>query len=561
VGYALAVSSAGDESATLQSRLEVAHEDGSDAAAPDPAAAPPVADPVALLHHLDVSGRFHRDSRLGRVFHAGKVSLRENEPTDSLHVVVEGNRVKAHVDGVSPLATRSEGLGGYSLRRAVAHNLAGMAQDLVWLVRGRLGDHLCELDCEWVSTDADQTHHDHDLLDPKASAWSVQMEARVAGRLDEARLRAALGLALGLHAFERDPLEVVACDDDDALDAARARLQSMAVAVTASPPLHACLARHADGDVLMLNVNHAAADAFGALHVLHAIARAYAGDAGDDAPLDFLALRDLPVRPASTSPSPALRAGKKADERLRNMLAPPARLAADEPSDHPGYGFHLVSLSAQDTRLAVDPTRPGTSRNVLMAALHLAIDDWNLQHGGAPGRRIAVLVPANLRPQEWRREHIGNFSVTARISTSHRDRADPASALKEITVQTTRNKRNRTGIALIAALQRTGMLELWVKQSVVVLEPAVHNRLVDTAMLCNLGFADQTPSFGPDAGDAVGVWLSIPARSPLNLCIGAVTVAGRLHLTFRYPHSLFSPDAARRFAECYLNQIRLVAAA
>jgi NRPS condensation-like uncharacterized protein len=561
VGYALAVSSAGDESATLQSRLEVAHAHGPDGDPPADAAPPPVADPVALLHHLDVSGRFHRDSRMGRVFHAGKVSLRENVSTDSLHVVVEGDRVKAHVDGVSPLATRSQGLSGYSLRRAVVHNLAGMAQDLVWLVRGRLGDHLCELDCEWVASDAHRTPHEGELLDPKASAWSVQMEARVAGRLDEARLRAALGLALGRDAFERDPLEVVDCDDDDALDAARGRLQSMAVPVSANPPLHAHLARHRDGDVLMLNVNHAAADAFGALHVLHAIARAYAGDADGGAPLDFLALRDLPVRPASTSASRALRACKKADERLRNMLAPPACLAADQPGDHPGYGFHLVSLSEEQTRLAVDATRPGTSRNVLMAALHLAIDDWNLQHGGASGRRIGVLVPANLRPREWRQERVGNFSVTARISTSHRDRADPSSALKAITIQTTRNKRNRTGVALIAALQRTGMLELWVKQSVVVLKPAVHNRDVDTAMLCNVGFVDETLSFGPDAGDAVGLSLSIPARSPLNLCIGAVTMAGRLHLTFRYPHSLFGPDAARRFADGYLDQIRLVAAA
>jgi hypothetical protein len=38
-----------------------------------------------------------------------------------------------------------------------------------------------------------------------------------------------------------------------------------------------------------------------------------------------------------------------------------------------------------------------------------------------------------------------------------------------------------------------------------------------------------------------------------------VTVAGRLHLTFRYPHRLFGPDAACRFAECYLRHLRLVA--
>jgi NRPS condensation-like uncharacterized protein len=554
------VSSAGDESATLQSRLEVADRDGSEGASPAEAhgAAPAVTDPVALLRHLDVSGRFHRDSRLGRVFHRGSASLRENVPTNSLHVVVDGNRVKAHIDGVSPLATRSRGSSGYALRRAVAHNLVGMAQDLVWLTRGRLGDHRCELDCEWLSSEAQRALDEDELLDPQAAAWSVHLEARVTGSFDEARLRAALDAVVGRGDRERDPLEVVDCDDDEALDAARARLQSMAVPVSACPPLHAYLARHDAGDVLMLNLNHAAADAVAAQRVLHRIAWAYAGDADPGAPLDFLALRDLPVRPASTSASLLVRSYKRADERLRDMMAPPGRLAADQPSEHPGYGFHLVSLSAEDTRHAVDVARPGTSRNVLMAALHLAIGDWNLEHG-SPGRRIGVLVPANLRPEKWRPDSVGNVSVTARISTSQSDRADPASALKAITVQTTRNKRTRTGIALIAALQRNGLLELWAKQSVVVLKPAVQNRLVDTAMLCNVGFVEEAPSFGPDAGDLVGLWLSIPARSPLNLCVGAVTVGGRLHLTFRYPYSLFSPDAARRFARCYLDHIRLVA--
>jgi len=206
----------------------------------------------------------------------------------------------------------------------------------------------------------------------------------------------------------------------------------------------------------------------------------------------------------------------------------------------------------------VDGKRPGTSRNVLMAALHLAIGDWNLQHG-TPGRRIGVLVPANLRPAQWREEAIGNFSVTARVSTNRRERAAPASALKAITAQTSRNKRTRTGIALIAALQRAGLLPLWAKQSIVVLQPLTGNRLVDTAMLCDLGWMDEAPSFGSDVGETVELWFSTPARSPLSLCLGAVTVGGRLHLTLRYPHRLFSPDAARRFAECYLGHLRLVA--
>ena len=79
-------------------------------------------------------------------------------------------------------------------------------------------------------------------------------------------------------------------------------------------------------------------------------------------------------------------------------------------------------------------------------------------------------------------------------------------------------------------------------------------------MLCNLGRLDQAPSFGP-AGDAQELWFSTPARAPLSLCLGAVTVGGRLHLTFRYPHRVLGPDAARRFADCYLTHLRRVAQA
>src|SRR5439155_20791057 len=142
---------------------------------------------------------------------------------------------------------------------------------------------------------------------------------------------------------------------------------------------------------------------------------------------------------------------------LRDLLAYPARLAPDHASDEPGYGIHLVQLTPEETRRVVNRDRAGTSRNILLASLHLAIGDWNLRHG-TPGRRIGVLVPVNLRPPEWRDQIIGNFSVTARVSTSRRQRAGRASALKAVTAETTRNKRTRTGIALVGALDRSGLL-------------------------------------------------------------------------------------------------------
>ena len=164
---------------------------------------PTIADPAALLAHLDATGHFHRDSRAGRIYHAGMVSLRENVATDSLHVSVDDNHLKAHVDHASPLV-ESEGGSRYSVRRALVHNLVGMANDVLTVVRGRQGDHACELDCEWVSPEAGATPRVVPLLDPKTSAWGVQLDARVAGSLDEARLRSALDTLVGVQGAGRE---------------------------------------------------------------------------------------------------------------------------------------------------------------------------------------------------------------------------------------------------------------------------------------------------------------------------------------------------------------------
>ena len=548
-------------SPNLQALLEAAERDeprSRRARTGTPDEGPPITDLAAFLRHLETSGRFHRDSGFGRIYHPGSVSLRENQPSDALHIVIDDNRVAAHVDRVSPLGIRPERVSRYSVRRAAAHNLAGAVYDLISLLRGRQGDHRSELDCEWLWERGQGVPDPSDLLDPTASAWSLQLEVGVTGTLDESRLRAALTEALEVGPADRDPLDVVECSDDAALDRARNQLQAAAMVVNEWPPLRARLVRRPGGDILMLNINHAAADGISALRILRSIAATYAGDAEGPPPLDFPTVRDLPVRPASAPVSTLRGRYRYLVEQLRNQLSRPARLARLDPGDEPGYGFHLVKLSAADTRVVSDIDRPGTSRNVLMAALHLAIGEWNLAHG-TPGRRVGVLVPVNLRPLGWRPEIIGNFSINARISTSRRHRSGPAAVLKAVTAQTTRNKRTRSGIALVAALARCRMLPLWAKQSLVVLEPLTGNRLVDTAMLANIGWMNDPPSFGTEAGETRDVWFSVPARVPECLCIGAVTVSGQLHLVIRYPHELFSPDAARRFADGYLHQIREVA--
>lgn len=546
---------ADEQSATLQTRLET---DEAGAGEASVIGDPTTADPAALLAHLDATGHFHRDGRAGRIFHAGMVSLREDVPTDSLHVSVDDNRLKAHVDHASPLAVQSEGRSRYSVPRAVVHNVAGMASDLISVVRGRQGDHACRLDCEWVSPQTGGTLRVVPLLDPKTSAWGVQLDVRVAGSLDEARLRGALDVLVGAEGAGAKCLMVAECQDDEALDVARRRLHTAGPPLTVLPPFAVLLAHHPAGDVLLLNLNHAAVDGFGATRVVERLARAYAGEGGPQHALDFLACADLPVAPAPPASSRVVRLGRKALERVRDSLSKPPRLAAEEAGDDPGYGFHLVGLSAQATR-DVTGGGGGATRDALIAALQLTVGTWNERHE-LPGRRIGILVPVDLRPERLPEHVVANLSVNTRLSTTPRERATPAAALRAIDWQAERDEGTRTGIALIAALLRAGMLTLWAKQSTIVLQPLIDNDRADAAMLCDLGSFAAAPRFGPDGGEVRELWFSPPSRSPRCLCVGAATVEGRLHLTFRYPHRLFGPAAVGRFADLYLAQLERVSA-
>ena len=189
------------------------------------------------------------------------------------------------------------------------------------------------------------------LLDPATSAWGVQLDVRVAGSLDAGRMRRALDAVAGVRGAGDACLTIADCDDDDALDLARRRLHGSGVALTVVPPMAVCLAHHPAGDVLMLNLNHAAVDAFGAAHVLGALGRAYARDAGRQGALHFLACADLPVQPIA-----AERLAGRAPGPRRGRAGARRAVAAAAPRRRRARRRRRVRLSPSS------PSRPGRTR-------------------------------------------------------------------------------------------------------------------------------------------------------------------------------------------------------
>lgn len=412
------------------------------------------------------------------------------------------------------------------------------------------------------------------LLDTEAEPWSIQLEVRVAGTIDEGRLRTALAEALMRHPMARarkapagtrsehqycweltdeaelDPLRILDCPDDDALSTARAELQSRSVSLAESPPLRLWLARNPDGDVLMVNANHAAMDGFGTLRFLRSVARAYAQEPDPVPPEDPLEARNMAMLVSTDDTSTRLRRAALLAEKARDALTPPARLVPDGGTDRPGYGLHHLRLSRDQTERLVGKELPGTVNDILVAALHLAIAAWNEDHGGK-SRRIGVMVPVNMRPADWQQEVVGNLLLPVRVSTDAADRSSPMATLEAVVEQSRRIKESGTSGALIEVLGRSPSFPLLVKEVTSPLLERLSTRLADTALLSNLANLDDPPSFG-DAGETLEVWFSAPVRMPLGLSIGVVTVAGRLHMVLRYRHPLFSDDAARHFADRYV---------
>jgi NRPS condensation-like uncharacterized protein len=411
-------------------------------------------------------------------------------------------------------------------------------------------------------------------LDQKREPWGIHLEVRVSGRLDPTRLSEAIRVAAQRHPIARaqlapayptdlsyrweiveslgqTPLTVVACSDETLLADARERLFAVSPSLDAAPPFAVVLAHGPGADTILLNLHHAAGDGVSAVRLMRSVLRAYAGEEDPVPRFDPLSVRDV------LSLARARSAEERAARRLAlarataGRLASITRVAHDGGDQRPGYGFELMALSLDETA-AVFAKREerATVNDVLLAALATAIGRWNADHGRYAGQ-VALTMPVNLRPAEWREEVVGNFASYVSISVGPREHPDLRRAVDVTADRTRRIKEDRLAGLVVELLVGPSLLPVAAKRHLQELIPLTGNRLVDTASLSNLVVLDGWPVLGAGAGSVEAVWFSPPAPAPLGAALGAASVGGRMHVAMRYPRSQFDREGARAFAALY----------
>jgi NRPS condensation-like uncharacterized protein len=414
-------------------------------------------------------------------------------------------------------------------------------------------------------------------LDRRQEPWVVHVEARLTGRVDADRLAAALGAAVRHHPIARArlaearstdrchrweildedelsevPLHIAACDDEAMLAQARERHFAFTPSLDVAPPFAVLLAHVPDGDAILINVNHAAADGIGAVRLMRSILRAYAHEEDPDPPVDPLAVRDVRGLAGAASAAERMVRARALARHALTQAVPVTRVAGDGGDARPAYGFEFVSFSLEETAALVDQ-RPGdaTVNDVLVAALALAVTRWNLEHG-RPAGRVAITVPVNLRPSDWRTDVVANFASYVTVSLGAHEHESLPEAIEATHQRTATIKRDGLSGTVVDLLAGPATLTVAAKRRLQDLIPLTGDVVVDTASLSNLGVVDGLPSLG-DAGSVRGLWLSPPGRMPLGASFGVLTLDGRLHLTLRYRHALFDHDAARAFVRMYCD--------
>jgi NRPS condensation-like uncharacterized protein len=416
-------------------------------------------------------------------------------------------------------------------------------------------------------------------LDRRLQPLNMQGEVETSATIDVDRLRAATRTAIDYHplagarrrestpvdsAFEwvlsddPEPAPVVEVDAAEVdLQTVRNRLYTRRFDLTGEPPFRLVVVRGGGidgGDHLLQSTSHVAADGVGALRLGDAVCTAYRGEEPMRDTVGLPESRSLLRDLESPDLSNRVQGIDSLTRRLRESVLDPTDLATDGGSDREGWGYARRYLDADLTTRLVRDRPDGVSVNdVLLAALHLAMAEWNDDHGKVTGR-LSVMMPVNLRPPAWFYQVMAMYTMFESVRTGRSHRRNPRETVERVAEQTTRIKERDRAASLfkaVALLPRSTPVALKRRLPDILRGPG--RRLTDTVLLTNLGNIPGYPSLGADTEERV--FLSPPTWEATPVGFGVATVDGRVNLFCRYLLRQFDEAAGERFVDTYVEQI------
>lgn len=417
-------------------------------------------------------------------------------------------------------------------------------------------------------------------LESAEEPFGLQLDVRFSGKLDELKMEAAAEAAMQSHPMasvrqravlsgdqhyewetvdrpDEDPVLVVICADDEAVDTVRNDFYSRRLMLESAPPFRILIAANPEGDWLFLKISHAATDAAGAYRFLLSLLRHYA-DVNDAQPqdMDIIGARHLSRSLGAKSITERLKRASTLLEYLVGSVQLPTRVATHFGENKAGVAFIAHTFNATETeRLGKLRFGRATINDVLAALVNLTIEQWNTSRNES-SNRITLMNAMNFRPITWRQEGMGNFSLWVNVATSDTDRRSYERTLEVITEQTRKFKSDEAGGLLVDLLNMVQILPASLRKALKSLMPLTGNFVVDTAVLNNLGRVSDLPDPAGKAGKITAVRFSPPTHMPMGVAIGAVTFRGELTVTFRYRRAQFDKHAAEAFKEVFLQLVR-----
>jgi NRPS condensation-like uncharacterized protein len=330
----------------------------------------------------------------------------------------------------------------------------------------------------------------------------------------------------------------------EALEEAYARLCAVPPSLDLSPPLRVGLLRLPDTDAIGIVAHHAVLDGASLVTLLRDLltrcppdpaGEQFAGGSGDQ-------LAEITARTSSKSLPGTAR------------LPGPARRAVPVTGD-PGAGHRIAVVSVPIGALR-GAGAGRTVNDVLVTAVHLALERWNAA-AGRPTGRVSVRMPVDLR-SAGQAGVLGNLTGQAAVTTTASDRVTPAAALAAVARQTAAVKavgpprEQGEALGMLRVLPHRARLRA-VRLAITLARPV----LMPAATLSNLG-----PLGGPRTAGGAGVTAVyfVPfAPMPQGLAIGAAGYGDRVEIVVSYQRRLFDRPAARRFLAMLVAAARDVA--